>query len=253
MPLRNYSLRVAGAAGRVDNYRNPREVARRLGALYVTVRPHAKDLLLNAVFDVPDEPSQRSATCEALLEAARQSLPSDLRARMVFTEQPNRPHEITAQILENKRRGTPALAGALQAHEDLEAWDDFLATARPRGLVELGTGSGSFSKWLSERVEWFRTIDIGPPQPGTPGFIRLNIWDQSDAVRDLIARAPRPFILYCDNGDKRLEVETYAPALEVGDFLAVHDLGTEIFRQDIPSVFKEQLTFGLTGFYERQR
>jgi hypothetical protein len=253
MPLRNYSFRVARAAERVGEYPNPREVARRLGALYVTVRSDAEDLLVNAVLDVPDESSQSSATREELLRAARQILPSDLYERSVLTEEPNRPHEITAQILDDKRRGTPALPGALQAREDLEAWNVFLASAQPRAVMELGTASGSFSRWLSERVEWFRTIDIGTPQPGTPGFIRLDLWERAEDVRDLIARAPRPFVLYCDNGDKRLEVETFAPALQVGDFLAVHDLGTEILEQDIPADFTERLTFGLTGFYERRR
>jgi hypothetical protein len=252
MALRNYNVRVAGAASRVGEYPNHREVARQLGASYATVRPDAEDLLVNAVIDVPGESSERGTTDE-LLHAVKRLLPPDLHERFVLTEQPNGPHEITARILEDKRAGTPALPGALQAREDLEAWNLFLPQAQPRGLLELGTATGSFSKWLSERVEWFRTIDIGTPQSDTPGFVRLDIWEQTKDVRDLIAQAPRPFILYCDDGDKRREIETFAPALQVGDFLAVHDLGTEILEQEIPTNFTERLTFGLTGFYERHR
>ena len=72
-------------------------------------------------------------------------------------------------------------------------------------------------------------------------------------MRELIAGAPRPFVLYCDNGNKPREVDAFASALHVGDFLAVHDLGTEIFAQDIPVNFAERIAFGLTGFYEKTR
>ena len=148
-------------------------------------------------------------------------------------------------------RGTTALPGAIQAPEDLEAWEEFLGRERPRGVVELGTARGGFAKWLNERVEWLRTIDIRDPDPGTPGFVRIDVWHELQEVRDLIAEAPHAFVLYCDNGSKRFEVETYAPSLEVGDFLAVHDLGTEIDESDIPAGFERVLVFGLTGFYRK--
>jgi len=254
MAMRNYSLRVLGAAEKVDEYGGPlRTVSKQLGSRFVTVRPEAGDLLVNAVFSVPDESLPGSAMGDELFSEATQVLPSELHERLVLTEEPNRPHEISAQLLEDKRHGRAILPGALQASEDLKAWEDFLAQAQPRGLIELGTGTGSFSKWLSERVEWLRTIDIGTPDPRTPGFVRLNVWSQAEDVRDLISRAPRPFVLYCDNGNKPLEVETFASALHVGDFLAVHDLGTEIFEHDLPADFTERLTFGLTGFYEKAR
>ena len=120
---------------------------------------------------------------------------------------------------------------------------------RPRAALELGTASGAFSNWLNERVEWFRTIDIDTPAAATPGFMQLDVWAKPDAVRELVAQAPRPFVLYCDNGNKVREVETFAPSLNVGDFLAVHDFGTEILPRHIPPTFDECLTLGLTSFY----
>jgi hypothetical protein len=245
--LRNYSLRVPGAADRVDEYRGPLStVSKQLGSRFFTARADGDDLVVNVVFSAPGE-----STRDALFREATQVLPSELHERLVLNEEPDRPHEISAQLLEDKRHGRAILPGALQAPEDLSAWDDFLARTQPRGLIELGTGSGSFSRWLSERVQWFKTIDLGTPDPRTPGFVRLNVFDQAEDVRDLISRAPRPFLFYCDNGNKPLEVETFAPALHVGDFLAVHDLGTEIFAKDIPANFTELLTFGLTGFYAK--
>lgn len=251
MRLRSFSLRVPGEAARADDYPNPREVARRLGGIYATVRADEQDLLMTVAVEVPEGPSQRMSTPDEVRRAAGSLLPSELERRLVVREEPNGPHAITAQVLEDKRRGTPALAGALQAHEDLEAWDDLPARAHPRGVLELGTGTGAFSRWLGARVEWFRTIDVGAPERKPPGFIRLDLFRQADDVRELIARAPRPFVLYCDDGDKPLEVETFGPALGVGDFLAVHDYGTEIFEEDLPSGFAEVHTFGLTSFYRK--
>jgi hypothetical protein len=93
---------------------------------------------------------------------------------------------------------------------------------------------------------------VQAPTREPQGFVRLDVWRQSDEVRELIAAAPRPFVLYCDNGSKPLEVGTFAPALRPGDFLAVHDLGTEVFTRDIPAGFAARLVRGLTGFYERR-
>jgi hypothetical protein len=251
MCLQSYTLRVAGGAKRADQFRNAREVARKLGGLYATVRSGAEDLLITVAVEIPDE-SEPAANAEALHEAALRLLPSDLHGHIALTDKPSRAHEFTAEILEDKRRGTPALPGALQAHEDLQAWEQFLARVQPQALLELGTATGSFSKWLNRRVKWFRTIDVGKPERRTPGFIRLDVWERADDVRDLIARAPRPFVLYCDNGDKRREVDTFAGALEVDDFLAVHDFGTDIYDPDIPANFTEEPILGLTAFYMKR-
>ncbi len=149
MPLRTYSLRVFGAAENVEEYQGPlRTVVKQLGSRFLTVYPDAQDVLVSAVLRV---------------------LPSELHERLVVNEEPNRPYELSAQLLEDRRRGTAILPGALQAPEDLRAWDDFLLQAQPRALLELGTASGAFARWLSARVEWFKTVDIGRPDPGPPG------------------------------------------------------------------------------------
>ncbi len=252
MPLRNYSLRVEGAGDRTDEYRAAlREVCAKAGSPYFTIRPDAGDLLVNAVFDVPDEATSSRTTGRWARKAAK-VLPKDLRGRVVATQARDEPHELSAQLAEDVHDGATALAGATQTREDIEAWEEFLAGARPRGVLELGTASGAFATWLAERVEWLRTVDVQAPSAEPPGFVRLDIWAQADEVRELIAAAPRPFVLYCDNGSKPLEVETFAPALRTGDFLAVHDLGTEVFARDIPAEFAARLVRGLTGFYERR-
>src|SRR5438067_8470663 len=185
--MRNYSLRVLGAVDDVEAYRGAlRGMAQRLGSRFVTVRPYAGDILVNAVY----EGGRRRARVDRMLREARQILPPELHEAVVAEEAPDRPHEISAGLLEDMRRERTVIPGAVQAGEDLEAWDEFLQAARPAAVLELGTATDAFSRWLNERVEWFRTIDIGSPDPATPGFLRLDVWDRPDDVRTLISEAP---------------------------------------------------------------
>jgi cephalosporin hydroxylase len=58
---------------------------------------------------------------------------------------------------------------------------------------------------------------------------------------DLLKRPEKKF-LYCDNGNKIQEINTYAPYLNPGDFLGCHDWGTEVFIEGIQeTVDKENL------------
>jgi hypothetical protein len=244
VPLRNFSVRIPGAAAQIEELRRPlRDLTGGAGARFVTVRPDGDDVLVNAVFDVR---SDRRLVARLLRDARRTGLHDGLAVERAA----DRPHELSAQLADDLRRGRTVLPHAVQAREDLEAWNEFLRDAEPCAVLELGTASGSFANWLHERVDWLRTIDIQPPAAHTPGFLQLDVWAQHDVVRDLIAKAPRPFVLYCDDGDKKREVETFAPSLRAGDFLAVHDLGTEIFAANIPPGFVERVAGGLTGFYE---
>jgi hypothetical protein len=139
--------------------------------------------------------------------------------------------------------------GAAQYLADRDAWQEFLDTARPQAILELGTGTGVFSRWLAEHVGWFATLDIEEPPSAPPGFRRLSVWDDEPEILALIEQAPRPFVLFCDNGDKPLEIAKYAPAVRVGDFVAVHDVGTEVsLERDIPAWLAVVRTGGLTAF-----
>jgi hypothetical protein len=139
--------------------------------------------------------------------------------------------------------------GAAQYEADRQAWQQFFDSVRPKAILELGTGTGVFSRWLAERVAWFATLDIEEPEPGTPGFHRLSVWDNEPEILALIKQAPRPFVLFCDDGDKPLEIGKYAPAVRVGDFVAVHDVGTEVsLDRDIPPWLTVVRAGGLTAF-----
>jgi len=47
---------------------------------------------------------------------------------------------------------------------------------------------------------------------------------------------PWPAFLYCDDGDKPREVQTFAPWLRPGDVIGCHDWGKEIGPADVQSV-----------------
>lgn len=134
--------------------------------------------------------------------------------------------------------------------------DDFpdiaaiLKPHRPRLVVELGTDEGGFAAFLANLVgKWdgrVVTFDIKPkfkpsllkefpnlrfvqadilgtgPLTGPPGRPCVP----NPEIAALVAE-PGVF-LYCDNGHKQSEVEIYAPLLQVGSILGVHDYNTEI-------------------------
>lgn len=250
MPLRNVRLAVAGAGGQTEECRERLwEVARRFAARYVKVDRRAYRPIVNAVFDVPD--GRLVPLLDRLAEAADAALPPDVQEHVAVIERPSRPHELAAQLLVDRSRGTLPLPGALQTREDLEGWRWFLGEARPHGALELGTASGAFAHWLNARISWFKTVDIEKPDRRTPGFLRLDVWSRPQRVHDLIAKALRPFVLFCDDGDKQLEVETFGPSLRGGDYLAVHDVGTEFFPEQMPAGYEELRIHGLTGFYRK--
>jgi hypothetical protein len=142
-------------------------------------------------------------------------------------------------------------AGTLQSNEDFEAWEAFLAEYDHSSIVELGTGSGRFTRWLDEHCHVYATFDLAEPAMSTPGFRRCDILHgvTQTWVVDRLWLAPRPVVLFCDNGDKPREVKTFSPVLRSGDFLAVHDFGTEIQESDIPAHFEPLGGSGLTRFY----
>lgn len=132
--------------------------------------------------------------------------------------------------------------------EDIQTMEDFLVSAWPALVVELGTGTGAFSLYLAgycaiHGME-FHTFDTGKaehshqaPNKGATEAIsmlggHIHVMDVFDEwtisfIDDLVKKNGVSFI-YCDNGNKEREVEIYAPLLKKGDYLGVHDFGNEI-------------------------
>jgi cephalosporin hydroxylase len=137
---------------------------------------------------------------------------------------------------------------ATQYWVDVVLWEHFFWEHKINGLVELGTGAAGMSLAFAlhgiQRGFEFYTFDIkkwdkySTPLTDMVGlsnhFQAVDVFgDGQQIILRLIERAElHPLMLYCDNGDKRREVHTFAPALHRGDFLAVHDWPDEFGPED---------------------
>lgn len=128
-----------------------------------------------------------------------------------------------------------------QTFADVLLWERLL-NAHPdtASLVELGTGEGGFSRYLATQCVYrgirFATFDIVQPEAEIPGFAQRDVFEDPA----WIVEVARPMILFCDGGDKAREMATFAPLLEQGDVLVVHDWGTEVDHADVPTVYLER-------------
>lgn len=153
---------------------------------------------------------------------------------------------------------------------DLLLWEHFFTLYKEDivQVIELGSGYGGFSLYLllqciQHNLEFYtfdnkfmkaHTSKVGKKFQLKKHFAILDIFKQTDFVH-IKQLMTHPTLLICDNGDKPKEIATFAPLLEPGDFLTVHDWGVEIFAKDIPSQFKPviattaQSVESLTGFF----
>lgn len=138
---------------------------------------------------------------------------------------------------------------------DVWAIEEFLVKVWPKMVIELGTGTGSFSTYLASYCAFhdyaFHTFDLKHrsqhphvrQNPKCVDAIRKlggvvhdrDIFDPGtqEMIHKLLV-SDSPAFLYCDNGDKPREVAAYCQMLKPGDFLGVHDFGTEIVERDLP-------------------
>lgn len=141
-----------------------------------------------------------------------------------------------------------------QYHADMWLWEKFLASHEINSFIELGTGSGGLSIYLKllglHYGFTFDTWDIVIPTTVSEPVWTLLDMDTSFHIGDIlygskphvvsmIASCKPTRMLYCDNGDKPAEVKEFSQELSVGDFVAVHDWGTEFNQEDIPSSLEE--------------
>ena len=133
---------------------------------------------------------------------------------------------------------------------DIETIEGFLVTEWPSIVVELGTGTGAFSLYLAcycaSHGFRFYTYDTGEnthmhSRPHNPcldavksigGVVRKADVFSGDTIEEIASLSPS--FIYCDNGDKIRELQTYAPLVPVGSFIGVHDYGHEITDIALP-------------------
>jgi hypothetical protein len=127
-----------------------------------------------------------------------------------------------------------------QAWVEFILWESLLNDRRFEAIFELGSWQGGFSWWLwaqaQVRKQQFHTFDSIQPQAEMPPdcFTRLDVFASSMKLGDLF-REWEPCIVFCDNGNKPRELQTFAQWLrDPESLLVVHDWGTEIQPEDVP-------------------
>lgn len=149
---------------------------------------------------------------------------------------------------------------AAQLWRDLEVWEKFFNEHRVKSLVELGTGDGGFATFLQIQAQYrgisYRTFDRDQPRADLDGcFMQVKDIFTAPGVVEAIKHARRPLVLFCDDGDKPREVAMFSPLLEPGDYLIVHDWGTEIDQHHIPGGFepihRDWCQLGMTQMFLR--
>lgn len=143
-----------------------------------------------------------------------------------------------------------------QSHAGLLVYEQLLEAHRERihWLVEIGTGTGSLSLywalWARLRGVPFLTVDNGAA---------AHAWHPSPIVYELLALLGAqvkvancfsgvsyalissqirgtPGLLFCDGGDKELELRVFAPLAASASLIVVHDWPIEIDATIIESV-----------------
>lgn len=141
---------------------------------------------------------------------------------------------------------------AVQAWEDFMLWERFLNLTDAIKLWEIGTFIGGFSLYLATQCKMrgmsFLTVDFQRywddtdtphTQLGTNShFLNMDVFtpEFKGLLTGAIHSYPRPMILFCDGGNKPLEMQTFTPLMRRGDFLVTHDWGNEIADGDLVSV-----------------
>ncbi len=149
--------------------------------------------------------------------------------------------------------------GMGQSDFAISAFEHVLREVEFSRIIELGTGNGNFSVYLSlwclYRQVDFHTYDLCNWKKSSHSFSENGFEDNRVAfmepyldpcfdigdileeplktqIAKLIAKEGRT-VLFCDNGKKKLEFNNYAPYLKPGDIIIVHDWKKEINPPDI--------------------
>lgn len=128
----------------------------------------------------------------------------------------------------------------------LHHWDDelpliqeVLDNTEPVLVIEFGTMWGGFAAFLADAIDsWggrvltldrdrYASIDELVSRWRNIEYRQRDVFDVT-TVEELQPLFKKDVCLYCDNGNKMLEITTYAPLLPVGALLGAHDYGTEV-------------------------
>lgn len=133
-----------------------------------------------------------------------------------------------------------------QSPRTFELWEEFLTGIDFKRIIEIGTYKWGMSLffflWCKTKQAEFFTYDI-KFFPMTrvlrelgikKHFKQVDVFEEEKEIAELIEKDGIT-ILFCDGGDKVRELNTFSKYLKRGDFIVVHDWGTEVFEHQVPS------------------
>lgn len=133
-----------------------------------------------------------------------------------------------------------------QSPRAVALWEKILKEVRPKRILEIGTYRWGMSLLFSEHCNEFYTYDIKyhtyrpekfPPKTRLlKQFKKVDVFSIEEEIGALIQKEGVTLV-YCDGGDKIKELATFSEWLKPGDYIAVHDWGTEV--NSAPSYLKE--------------
>lgn len=158
----------------------------------------------------------------------------------------------------------------LQDWSDLALWELFLNDHPDlKCIIEIGTYAGGLSLFLQQQAAArgirFATCDIERYPSAAIEKLGTN-FIQADALTDETIHTAvadpgnHPLLIYCDGGDKPAEFAHFVPLLQPGDFIGVHDYGSEFTDADAQpfadllrpaAVERHRQANSLTRFYRR--
>lgn len=178
----------------------------------------------------------------------------------------NNPDKVSGTFLGRKLSQTP---------KAIWLWEQVLTKYNFKRIIDIGTWRGNLSFYLYlfclARDAEFHTFDVREKwqfdypdlkkELGFPShFYGMDIFKNIEKIKEFIQKEGIT-ILYCDDGEKTREFNTFAPFLKTGDVIAVHDWKTEVSPESIEKTktdygFKEIFVKecdeeGMTRFFEK--
>ena len=137
-------------------------------------------------------------------------------------------------------KGPRAHWNMAQMEGTIPAFQKFLKQERFERIIEIGTGSGMFTRALAEMFKGpIMTFDIAIRETRVelPSHVDEFIKDVFDPlvhelIREQITSEGRVLLL-CDGGNKPKEVNTFGVYLKPGDVIMAHDFGDEIHEESV--------------------
>ena len=148
-----------------------------------------------------------------------------------------------------------------QSPADIAVWERFLTDTDVSRIIEIGTYKWGMSLffwlWCKTKTADFYTYDIKffPAtrvirELGiTKRFRMVDVFTIPEEIGEVIG-SKGPTVVFCDGGNKPLELQTFSKYLKNGDFIGVHDWGEEVFQKDVPEELKLVESGGKTRIYQ---